>query len=54
MTLQEKVDQAFKEGINAFYDCKDIEDNPYNKTLEFELWEAWNDGFDDARWDNFW
>ena len=45
MTLQEKVDQAYQEGKDAFYDGKKSEDNPYTGVDEDHQWEAWKEGY---------
>lgn len=52
MNLQEMVDQAYQEGKDAFYDGKKSEDNPYNSVDEDHQWEAWNEGYYNASWDN--
>lgn len=52
MNLQEKVDQAYQEGKDAFYDGKKSEDNPYMGVDEDYQWEAWKEGYYNAAWDN--
>jgi ribosome modulation factor len=52
MTLQEKVDQAYQEGKDAFYDGKKSEDNPYNGVDEDHQREAWKEGYYNASWEN--
>jgi hypothetical protein len=53
MNLQEKVDQAYQEGRDAFYDGKkkpeDNPYNPYNNKDENYLWLAWNEGYYNAQ-----
>lgn len=52
MTLMEKVDQAYLEGKDAFYDGKTSEDNPYTGVDEEHQWEAWKEGYYNASWDD--
>lgn len=48
MTLQEKVDQAYQEGKDAYHADKTSEDNPYNSVDEDYQWEAWKEGYYNA------
>jgi hypothetical protein len=49
MNLQEKVDQAYQEGRDAFYDGKKSEDNPYMGVDEDYQWAAWKEGYYNAQ-----
>jgi ribosome modulation factor len=52
MNLQEKVDQAYQEGKDAYFDGKKSENNPYTGVDEDHQWEAWNEGYNNAAWDD--
>jgi len=52
MTLQERVDRAYQEGKDAYYDGKKSEDNPYNGLDENYEFYAWKEGYYNAAWDD--
>jgi hypothetical protein len=52
MNLQEKVDLAYEEGKNAYYDGKKPEDNPYTGIDQDYEFDAWKEGYYNAAWDD--
>jgi ribosome modulation factor len=52
MDLQEKVDQAYQEGKDAYFNGKNTQDNPYTGINENHQWEAWKEGYYNAAWND--
>lgn len=48
MNLQEKVDQAYEKGKQAYYDGLS-KNNPYSYEKENHEWLAWNEGYYNAQ-----
>lgn len=49
---EESPDEAYKEGYKAYQRGLKTEDNPYNNNEEWELHEAWLEGYRDAQFDD--
>ena len=52
MTVHEsshRVKDAYDEGYGAYIRDAGILDNPYDEIEEYYSWEAWNDGWTEAR-----
>jgi ribosome modulation factor len=52
MDLQEKVEQAYQEGKDAYFNGKNTQDNPYTGINENHQWEAWKEGYYNAAWND--
>jgi ribosome modulation factor len=46
------VDDARQEGYRAYQDGLSRDDNPYNNNDQWELNQAWLEGFMEAAWDD--
>lgn len=52
MQQDERIKQAREEGYQAYMQGENRDDNPYNNSDEYVLYQAWQEGFMDAGWDD--
>lgn len=44
--------EASREGYRAYLDGFELKDNPYNKDEEWDFHIEWNEGWNNAAWDD--
>ena len=44
--------EEWKEGYQAYFNNRKLDDNPYNTDEEYEKWQSWKDGWYEAAWDS--
>jgi ribosome modulation factor len=52
MADQDSLDQAQKDGYQAYFDGLKRDDNPYDNDDEWDLNRAWLEGYSDAALDD--
>ena len=51
--MDEKLNEAYWDGYNAYLNDQSVQDNPYKTDAKEEaLWEQWKEGYYAAAWDD--